>query len=189
MIYGYLPWEVFMSVFSRTLVLFACLASLTAPTCLAQAQKRPAAVSDDEITAQVEEVLTHEDALQAKDTVIHVSTQNGIVTIDGHVPNKAAKVLATQEASQIRGVRGVMNNLDYSPSSVQPVPAPQPARQDTYKQVMVQAGTAIPVRLTQEISSKTAKPGDEFTAVTTATVYQTVDGISYPVIPQGTAVF
>jgi hyperosmotically inducible protein len=53
--------------------------------------------------------LLGEDSL--KDTTIHVTTTNGVVTLDGTVANANDKALAANIAKSVKGVRSVDNDL------------------------------------------------------------------------------
>jgi hypothetical protein len=65
-----------------------------------------------------------------------------------------------------------------------PAPAPPPSGPTGPKDVTLAAGTAIAVRLADEIDTKTAKPGDAFHGTTAAALSEG----SYTVIPAGSAV-
>jgi len=57
-----------------------------------------------------------------------VQSANGIVTLNGQVPNDAARALAAREAAGTPGVRQVINNITVAPVSAA-APAQQPAEQ------------------------------------------------------------
>lgn len=172
-------------------VLAACTLAVAFTSGYAQKAAHP---SDDTIAAQIKQTLAQEDALQGKDVSIVPTVRNGVVTLEGHVPNKAAKVLATQEIGQISGVKSVMNDLDITPASAAVAPAPAPSAAssttDTYKSITLKPQTVIPVRIGQEINTKTAKVGDQFIATTASTLYQTEpdNPAPYPIVPAGTPI-
>lgn len=71
--------------------------------------KGPAQRTDDQIKSAVEEVLTDDPWLDASG--VQVSVQQGIVTLAGTIPSRAAKRRAEDLADIIRGVRDVQNTL------------------------------------------------------------------------------
>ena len=71
-------------------------------------------VTDSSITSWVNEALRHDPLVPASE--ISVSTKEGIVTLSGRVDNLAAKNRADRQASKIRGVREVLNELTVAPS-------------------------------------------------------------------------
>lgn len=68
-----------------------------------------AAIADTAITAKVKTQILAEDSL--KDSKIHVTTTNGVVTLDGSVANANDKALAATIAKSVTGVRSVDNDL------------------------------------------------------------------------------
>jgi len=73
-------------------------------------------VTDSSITSWVNEALRHDPLVPASE--ISVSTKEGIVTLSGRVDNLAAKNRADRQASKIRGVREVLNELTVAPSAL-----------------------------------------------------------------------
>jgi len=71
-------------------------------------------VTDSTITSWVNEALRHDPLVPASE--ISVSTKEGIVTLSGRVDNLAAKNRVDRQASKIRGVREVLNELTVAPS-------------------------------------------------------------------------
>jgi hyperosmotically inducible periplasmic protein len=67
-------------------------------------------VDDATITASVKTKLAIQEAASTL-TRIGVSTDRGIVHLDGIVPNAEMKQQAADLAQQVAGVRGVVNNL------------------------------------------------------------------------------
>ena len=124
--------------------------------------------SDADITAQVKQTIAQEDALKGPDVSITPTVHNGVVTLEGHVPNKAAKVLVSTEIGQIRGVKSIMNDLDIAPTAAATVPRPPapaaPAKDeaDVYKPLDLPVPQTLPIRTVQEINTKTVKVGDTF---------------------------
>lgn len=75
----------------------------------AQSDGVGAAIADTAITAKVKTQLLGEDSL--KNATIHVTTTNGVVTLDGTVSNANDKALAATIAKSVKGVRSVDNDL------------------------------------------------------------------------------
>lgn len=71
--------------------------------------KGPAQRTDDQIKTAIEDILTEDPWLDASG--MQVSVQQGIVTLAGTVPSRAAKRRAEDLADTIRGVRDVQNTL------------------------------------------------------------------------------
>ncbi|MEJ2343497.1 MAG: BON domain-containing protein, partial [Gemmatimonadales bacterium] len=71
-------------------------------------------VTDSSITSWVNEALRHDPLVPASE--ISVSTQEGVVTLSGRVDNLATKNRVDRQASKIRGVREVLNELTVAPS-------------------------------------------------------------------------
>ena len=152
-----------------------------------------AAPSDAQIVQEVKSTLAQEDALQGKGNYIFPTVHNGIVSLDGHVTSAAAKKLASAEVGDIKGVKTVLNNLTTgdvtatreTPSSPSQEAGTASAANGTVVRVISLAPhTVIPVRLDDEITTKTAKVGDTFRGTVPVTIYQT----NYPMIPAGTPV-
>jgi len=68
-----------------------------------------ATISDTTITTKVKAKLMGEDNLKGSD--VHVTTTNGVVTLDGTVLNKNAKDFAENAAQSVEGVKSVDNDL------------------------------------------------------------------------------
>lgn len=106
---------------------FAACLSLSAAL-IATGCKKPAA-DDATVTAAVQTRLANDSALGFEP--IQSSVQNGVATLNGSVTSDAARVLAGNDASQVSGVRTVLNNLTVqSAANVPPpqyLPAPAPA--------------------------------------------------------------
>jgi osmotically-inducible protein OsmY len=66
--------------------------------------------SDAALGANVEEELSCEPGVDA--TAIGVAVTDGIVTLSGHVPSYAEKVIAEQTVARVMGVRAITTELD-----------------------------------------------------------------------------
>ncbi|MEJ2207265.1 MAG: BON domain-containing protein [Gemmatimonadota bacterium] len=71
-------------------------------------------VTDSSITSWVNEALRHDPLVPASE--ISVRTQEGVVTLSGRVDNLAVKNRVDRQATKIRGVREVLNELTVAPS-------------------------------------------------------------------------
>lgn len=88
-------------------ILLGAMLAASAPVAADQA-------TDSSITSWVNEALRHDPLVPASE--ISVSTKEGIVTLSGRVDNLAAKNRVERQASKIRGVREVLNELTVAPS-------------------------------------------------------------------------
>jgi hypothetical protein len=178
------------------------------------------AVGDSDVSSQVQTKLKSDSGLQDKQ--IDVQTSAGVVTLSGTVDNDAQRTAAARYASEVSGVKQVVNNLEVAPAQAmqpmeppaqeeekpspvekprpsvrqhsssrpatmaaaapapamsatqndspapaqapEPAAAPAPAPPPAPKKVTIPAGTALAVRLIDEIDSETAQPGQTFKA-------------------------
>jgi hypothetical protein len=179
------------SLAHRSLAVTAALI-LTAPVSVtsqvAFAQKTPP--SDNLLTVKVENALNAEHVFDGMRVIVTVS--KGVVTLSGFVRSDAAKVLASEEAGSVTGVKTVLNNLTVQQPGASGAPTPAPARpaqlaapvQTLPRSVVLGQGAFIPIWITDPISSKTAKPNDEFHGTVAANVFQS----NLVLIPSGTSV-
>ncbi|RZU35437.1 BON domain-containing protein [Edaphobacter modestus] len=157
------------------------LLTLITGTIGAQTQKAPPP-TDWQIEAQVQQALAKDTAFKGSSIISGVN--KGVVTLTGNVRSESEKALASQDLANIEGVKTVLNNLTIVDNRFH-APAPSTPTGPTGPKVVTLAqGTAIPIRLTDEINTKTAKAGDSFHATTAASV--TLAG--FTVIPAGTPV-
>ena len=119
------------------------------------------------------------------------SVDHGVVKLSGTVTSEAAKELASSEVGNIEGVKTVLNNLNVLSASTPPRPASQataptqvPAQASGTKVVTLPSGTFLPIRLTEEIDTKTAKAGEAFHGTTAGAV----NYAGYALIPTGSTV-
>ncbi len=144
---------------------------------------RKSAPSDSEILGQVQKTFHDEHAFIGSS--ILPSVNHGVVTLSGNVRSEAEKTLASSELAGIDGVKTVLNNLNIVDNTFHRPPPPKPvAGPSGPKLITLPAGSAVPVRVTDEIDTKTAKAGDTFHGTTAASV--TMNGFS--LIPAGTPV-
>jgi BON domain len=159
--------------------------------------------TDAALATDVQKKITADSALTAQP--ISVAASGGTVTLTGTVGDQNMRDAAAKDASQVDGVRTVVNNLNVAgvsganqapmngeaglsgPAATLPPPAagqtgatassPAPAPQP----IVVPAGARIRVRLGQTISTKQNQAGDPFSGVLVDAVR--VNGQS--VIPAG----
>jgi hypothetical protein len=166
-------------------LLLAAPVAVTSP--VGFAQKAPP--TDNLLTVKVENALNAEHVFQGMH--VNVTVSKGVVTLTGFVTSDAAKVLASEEAGGVTGVKTVLNNLTVQQPGA-PAAAAPPARpaqvttpiQTLPRSVVLVQGAFIPIRITDPISSKTAKPDDEFHGTVAANVFQS----NLVLIPSGTSV-
>jgi len=183
----------------KTPLVHAALALVVSSIVLtsATAQQTP---TDAKVLHDVSAVLENEKAFRG--LVIVPKVSHGMVTLTGTVSSEGDKVLASMEVGQVNGVKTVLNNLEVTSSSAsaghlpalanpsgaqtqQLTPAAHP--QDgsvTKKTVTIPVNTYIEVRLSDAITTKTAKADDQFHGTVTAPVY--ADGAI--AIPSGTPI-
>jgi len=140
--------------------------------------------TDSQILGQVQTIFHDENAFVGSSILPSVS--HGVVTLSGNVRSEAEKTLASAELASIDGVKTVLNNLNIVDNTFHaPPPPPEPiAGPSGPKIITLPAGSALPVRVTDEIDTKTAKAGDTFHGATATNV--TMNG--FTLIPTGTPV-
>jgi len=174
----------------RAIPALLLLAGTTSVPVLSQT-KTPAPRTDASIEAEVRGILYNEVALQEKGDAVVANVKGGIVTLSGKVTSEAGRVLASRDIAEVRGVKTVLNDLTVTAANTTPLPgtaAPAmpttTAQADHTKLLELPARTQIPVRLQEEVDTKTAKEGDTFHATVAANVFHN----GYPLIPVGTPV-
>jgi BON domain len=171
--------------------LFICALYLAAPAL--RAQGTPAA-NDQTIVDDINSKLFADSTLKTRD--IRVSSQNGIVTLQGSVATRLEKAAVDQIASTEPGVQKVVDSLSITGETQQAPPPQAPSQQTPAQQApppqapgaaaapsgtTISAGTVITVRMIDSIDSRRNQPGQEFDA----TVESPVASGSQVVIPQG----
>lgn len=120
-----------------------------------------AAIADTAITAKIKTQLLGEESL--KDTTIHVTTTNGVVTLEGAVANANDKALAATITKSVKGVKTVDNNLR-TPGTTEASMKTKEASSDTWITTKVKSqlladsvskGTEIKVETTKGVVSLT----------------------------------
>ena len=145
--------------------------------------------NDQQIRTQIDTIIHGEsafDGMSITPTVAH-----GVVTLSGTVSSQAAKVLASTEIANVEGIKTVLNNLNVvgggsqvSRPAIIPMQPPPTHGFTGPKVVSVAQNTLIPIRITEEINTKTATANDTFHGTTASAVIQN----GYTVIPTGTPV-
>ena len=103
---------------------------------------------DQAITSDIQGKLFADSVLKTRD--IHVSSENGVVTLTGTVSTDLEKAAAERMASQAKGVKQVQNQLTVGPASAEPMAAAQPERTPPES---ARAERAKPARRTEGASS------------------------------------
>ncbi len=193
-----------MNKLARAFVALAVSAStVVVPHALAQRTAPPP--SDAKLMHDVEAVLQNEKAFRG--LTIVPKTSRGIVTLTGTVSSEGDKVLAGLEVGNVNGVKTVINNLDVKASAstdghlpalanpsgaqtqqlsteVRTYPAAAAPGVPVERTITIPANTSIQVRITDPLTSKTAKANDHFHGTVAAVVF--ADGAL--AIPVGTPV-
>lgn len=78
------------------------------------------APADDQLTGQIQSKLSQDSGLQGK--AITVQTSGGVATLSGTVENDAQRTAAARYASEIPGIKQVVNNLQIVPTTAASTP-------------------------------------------------------------------
>jgi BON domain len=81
------------------------------------------APTDGQVTAQIQSKISQDSGLQGKP--ITVQTSSGVVTLSGTVENDTERTAAARYASEVPGVKQVVNNLQIMSAAAPAAPAPQ----------------------------------------------------------------
>ena len=137
---------------------------------------------DTEITSEIQSKINSDTNIPTKQ--LTVGTSHGVVTLSGTVSNDFERTAAANDASQVEGVKTVLNNLQVAPVVASaPAHLSAPARQRTrfssaalgrptaasvrpsaVSLVTLPEGTPLSVRLVDSIDSNKNKDGDTFHA-------------------------
>ncbi len=179
-----------MRISSRAALAIAAV-SISAPV-YSQTHTQPR--SDMQIIADVRNVLNNEDALKGPGNSISASIRAGVVTLSGSATSNAARVLASRDIADVPGIKTVLNDITVgsgaaaAPNAVDTRPktaAAATSTPDRTKLLELKPHTQIPIRLQEEIDTKTAKEGDTFHGTVAANVFEN----GYALIPVDTPVF
>jgi hypothetical protein len=141
---------------------------------------------DTEIANDVQNKIDTDSSIATKQ--VAVVSSNGVVTLSGTVGNDAERTTASSDASQVKGVKTVLNELHVAPASVAAAPSQmtRPVRprrnssgaslrmtsapvkasevRDKAPTLTIPEGTAVSIRLVDSIDSDKNKAGDTFSA-------------------------
>jgi BON domain len=178
------------NIFLSFVSLAIAATALVLPHAFAQPSTPP---NDWKLIHDVQAVLQNEKAFRGLTIIPKIS--HGTVTLTGTVSSEGDKVLAGLEVGNVNGVKTVINDLAVKPNAatqgylpalsnpngakteqlttVPPVfPSPAPASNlPAEKTITVPANTSIQVRITDPLTSKTAKPNDPFHGTVAAAVF------------------
>ena len=104
----------------------AAVAALTISLALSGCKSAPAPATDDaSLNAALQSRLQSDPGLAGQP--FQASVQDGVATLSGNVTNPAARSLAANDASQVAGIRTVINNLSLAaPTAPEVVSTPPP---------------------------------------------------------------
>ena len=131
--------------------------------------------SDAEIASEIQSKINADSNIPTKQ--VTVGANNGVVTLAGMVNSDMERTAAANDASQVEGVKTVLNNLQVAPAAASaPARVSAPPRQRTRSAssavvrpsaasvVTLPVGTPLAVRLVDSIDSDRNKDGDTFHA-------------------------
>jgi len=141
----------------------------------------PQSNDDATIVSDIQAKLFDDSVLKARD--IHVTSQDGVVTLSGTVNTDLEKAAVDRIASHESGVKKVVDGLTVSGSSATPAAtaasAPPSNNSSTASGAAVPAGTVVTVRMIDAIDSAKNHPGDEFAATLNSAVV-VGDHVAFP---------
>ncbi len=165
----------------RKYVIAGSLSLSLSPAMFAQTHKAPP--TDWDIEAEVQKALANDHIFVGSS--ILSSVNKGVVKLTGNVRSETEKEYASSDLANLPGVKTVLNNLEVHDNSFHAAPTPAKVAGPTGpKTITLSVGTVIPVRLNDEINTKTAQAGDTFHATTASSI--TLAG--FTAIPTGTPV-
>ena len=133
--------------------------------------------TDVEIASEVQNKINADPSIPTKQ--ISVGNTNGVVTLSENVNSDLERIAAANDASQVEGVKTVVNNLQVAPAAAASAPAQpspvspsrprtRPSRPEVVRTkttvVTIPEGTSLSVRLIDAIDSDRNKTGDKFRA-------------------------
>jgi hypothetical protein len=131
--------------------------------------------SDAAIASEIQGKIDADPNLPTKQVTVGAS--NGVVTLSGTVSSDLERTAAANDASQVEGVKTVLNNLRVAPAAAStPAQSSAAPRQRTRSAssavvrpsaasvVTIPEGTPLSVRLVDSIDSDRSKDGDSFHA-------------------------
>ena len=146
--------------------------------------------TDAEIASEVQNKINSDSSIATKQ--VAAAANGGVVTLSGTVGNDTERNVASRDASEVQGVKTVLNNLQLAPAAAANVPAegtppvrqkakpsnsvvrksvpPVSARSNNPEvakelpSITIPQGTALSIRLIDTIDSERNKAGDTFSA-------------------------
>lgn len=128
--------------------------------------------SDQQIVTDIQAKLYGDPNVSSRQ--IEVQSNNGVVTLSGTVGSDAERTATANDASQVEGVKSVVNNLQVAPAaaassqrgSAEPTAPRRVARSASRSTggVVIAEGTELTIRMIDSIDSDKNKPGDAFRA-------------------------
>ncbi len=139
----------------------------------------PEGNDDSTIVSDIQAKLFDDSVLKTRD--IHVTSQDGVVTLSGTVNTDLEKAAVDRIASRESGVKKVVDGLTVSGSSAASASgASAPASNNSSASgPTVPAGTVVTVRMIDAIDSAKNHPGDEFAATLNSAVV-VGDHVAFP---------
>src|SRR5205807_3595053 len=125
----------------------------------------PDGSDDSTIVSDIQAKLFDDSVLKTRD--IHVTSQDGVVTLSGTVNTDLEKAAVDRIASRESGVKKVVDGLTVSGSSANAASgssAPASNNSSPPSGATVSAGTVVMPRVIHAIDSAKHHPGDEFAA-------------------------
>ena len=147
------------------------------------------APSDAQITSQVQAALNANSTLASKQ--ISVQADAGTVSLSGNVGSETERTAAAKVASQVAGVKQVLNNLQVVAAAVPPPTPPAEISAPTSPKNSVPVAKSKPTGATKAASEKTATTVPQASHGTPASPPSVATLAPAPisvVIPRGTAV-
>jgi len=116
---------------------------------------------DQEIQKDIQTKVAAEP--ETKDAEVAVASKEGKVTLTGKVKTPAAQKKVEQIAKEEPGAVAVDDQTTVEPEAMaQPAPPPPPVEKPKPEPIVVPAGTALTVKLSQAVGSKTSQTGQTF---------------------------
>lgn len=146
--------------------------------------------TDVEITTDVQAKIHQQAALTA--APINVQANSGVVVLSGDVASDDARNAAEKVAKQVKGVKGVINNLQVVTASAAPAPAPSVAEAPMPKpgpsaaKGPMHAKTLAPAIPAPVAAAPAAQPQPAAPPAQAAAPVPAQPAVSHVIIPQGT---
>ena len=149
--------------------------------------------TDLEITTDVQAKIHQQAALAA--APINIQANSGVVVLSGNVASDDARNAAESAAKQVKGVKGVINNLQVVTASAVPVPAPSVAEAPMPKprpgaakgpKAARTSAASVPEAPAPVAAAPAVQPQPAAPPAQASAPVPTQPAVSHVVIPQGT---